>query len=71
MPSPFGESLSLMQRMHPAEFPASLELHPHRERLRFARFSPLKALNHFFAPVHRLRTRTRFHGKHHLVNARD
>src|SRR5690349_21451425 len=27
MPSPFGESLSLMQRMHLAEFPASLELH--------------------------------------------
>src|SRR5262245_40015202 len=27
MPSPGGESLSLMQRMHPAEFPASLALH--------------------------------------------
>ena len=26
-PKPFGESLSLMQRMHPAKFPAILELH--------------------------------------------
>jgi hypothetical protein len=29
--SPFGESLSLMQRMHPAKFPASLELHRIKE----------------------------------------
>src|SRR5207244_12636072 len=40
-PSPIGESLSLMQRMHPAKFPASLKLYLHHCSARLAQSVPV------------------------------